>query len=336
MDLNQLTEGLKSLSPFVAVLVLIGALAFRWFDYREKKLTSGEEAEKERRSQEDHDNILALCDIGRQTTSKQSDMEKLLRDHGEAADLRFQQEMEVFKQILRQLISLNASSTGGLSMDNAKLIVQYQWNWCRDETSRVIQNSIRNNHFRGDEERVARSVYRAWNHAANDSLTSVGRLRGVTYPYQGLYAHHVALIWDLVWEWAIPVYHTSRKNEEAFEDALRDLDGVIRSLFDQVFATHVMLVEDVDAGVLYDHVAGDALQVNAANLSVPNDITKPMTMAQSLATYSEAGSSISSAHLLTPATLKERMASWFKAQPGTTRQYQKTRSSADLMPPPTV
>lgn len=325
MDLAQLAETLKSLSPYIATLALIGVLAFRWFDYREKRDATEAETAEEARTQAVHDNLLEVLRLTRETATGQRTVQTLLVSHGEAADSRFQQELEIFKQILRQLISLNASATDGISIDNAKLIVQYQWNWCRDETSRVIQNSIRNNHFRGEEDRVARSVFRAWHRAAVDSLASVNRLRGVTYPYQTLYTNHVTLAWELIWEWAIAVYYTSRRSDEELEAALKDLDGLITSLFDQIFDTHVQLAEDVDAGSLYDDSTRDQRPV-----SVPNDITRPSTMATKLATYRPSEGD-ATAHFLSPAVLRERMARSLAERAA--KPYQRSKSSAEI---PTV
>jgi hypothetical protein len=327
MDLTQIAETLKSLSPFMAILVLVGALAFRWFEYREKKDAAQAEADASKRSQEDHDNLLELMQKVEDTAEGQKTVQGLLVTHSDSADLRFQQELDIFKQILRQLISLNATATDGISTDNAKLIVQYQWNWCRNETSRVIQNSIRNNHFRGDEERVARSVFRAWHRAAVESLSSVMRLRGVTYPYQALYTHHITLIWELVWDWAVAVYYTSRDSDAELEASLKDLDGLISSLFDQVFETHVELVEDVDAGALYDDSRDSRPTV------VPNDITRPAAMAYKLSSYKaseHAGDA--TVHFMSPIVLRERMGQHLAERHA--KPYQKIRSSAEIPAPP--
>jgi hypothetical protein len=262
--------------------------------------------------------------MARETVSGQKSVQALLVTHGEAANTRFQQELEIFKQILRQLISLNATATDGISTDNAKLIVQYQWNWCRNETSRVIQNSIRNNHFRGDEERVARSVFRAWHRAAVESLSSVMRLRGVTYPYQALYTHHITLIWELVWGWAISVYYTSSGSKSELEASLKDLDGLISSLFDHIFETHIDLVEDVDAGALYDEGSRDSRPT-----VVPNDITRPASMAYKLANYNPAEhSGDATAYFMSPVVLRERMSQHLAERHA--KPYQKIKSSSDI------
>lgn len=324
MDLAQLAEVMKSLPPYLATLIFIGFLVYMWRDYREKTSAKAAEAEAERVRQEDHDNLLAVARLAQDTAQGQKTVQGMLIAHGESTDQRFQQELEIFKQILRQLISLNATATDGISTDNAKLIVQYQWNWCRNETSRVIQNSIRNNHFHGDEERVARSVFRAWHRAAVESLSSVMRLRGVTYPYQALYTHHITLIWELVWEWAITVYYTSRNNKPELEDSLKDLDGLVSSVFDQVFETHVELVEDVDAGILYDEKSRDSRPI-----VVPNDITRPSTMAYKLANYiPKDHSGDATAHFMSPAVLREKMAQHLAER--TVKPYQKTKSSPEI------
>lgn len=326
MDLAQLAEMLKSLSPYIATLVLIGALVYRWFDYREKKdVADGEQAAEVQR-QEDHDNLLEVVRLSKETAEGQKHVQTLFAAHNDSADLRFQQEVDIFKQILRQLIALNATATDGISTDNAKLIVQYQWNWCRNETSRVIQNSIRNNHFRGEEDRVARSVFRAWHRAAADSLSSVTRLKGVTYPYQSLYTHHITMAWDRSWEWAVAVYYSAhaRRTETELEAALKDLDVMITSLFDQIFDTHVSIVEDVDIGVLYDDGSRDSRPV-----TVPNDITRPTEMALKLASYkprNNAGDTTS--HFLTPAALRDWMKKAIAERHA--KPYQKTRSSAEI------
>lgn len=328
MDLAQASEAVKSLSPYALTLVLLGAIIYRWFDYREKKDASDSDKAEEARKQELHDNLLAVLALCRQTAAGQNTVQTLLSEHNDSADIRFQQEVEIFKQILRQLISLNATATDGISSDNAKLIVQYQWNWCRNETSRVIQNSIRNNHFRGDEERVARSVFRAWHRVAVDSLSSVMRLRGITYPYQTLYTHHVAMAWERVWEWAVAVYYTPRKNDEDLEAALKDLDGLITSLFDQIFETHISLVEDVDAGILYEEGGKDQRPT-----VVPNDITRPSIMAAKLASYKPSTNpGDSTVHFMTPAALRACMAKAIAERHP--KPYQKTKSSAELPPAP--
>jgi len=188
-----------------------------------------------------------------------------LSEHVVNEDTSRDQQTAVLREIHKQLVSLNAGMNGTMiNQDNAKLIIGYQWNWCRDETVRVVVRSIKDNHFKGNETVVARNVYRGWHKAAKDALASLQKLDGLKYPYNPLFVRHADYIWSCVWDWAVPLYYDKRLN--TFDARLADLADRVTGLFDLIHNTHVDVVEDVAVGALYcdTHPTASALLTDDA------------------------------------------------------------------------
>jgi hypothetical protein len=207
-----------------------------------------------------------------------NDVKADLARHVQTEDATRDAQTEVLREIHKQLVSLNAGLTGSVvNQENAKLIIGYQWNWCRDETIRVVLRSIKDNHFRGNESVVARHVYRGWNKAASDALASLERIDGLKYPFSPLFLRHVDYIWTVAWLWGVPLYYETRNH--TFDNKLADLGNRISDLFDLVYATHIDVVEDVAYGAVYrdDH---------PARSSVVYDETAALRMGDQLRKYS--------------------------------------------------
>lgn len=156
------------------------------------------------------------------------------------------------QQLVKEIVRMNANLAGDreISSDNAKLIIEYQWSWCRDETFRIIANSLSNNHFRGHEERVARSVQRAWQRAATAARESLDRLNGLRYPYSKLFEDGLPTLWVRCWKLAIPLYHRG-KEDPVFAEELSELQTNVHDLFDQALSQYFRAAEDIDEGELY-------------------------------------------------------------------------------------
>jgi len=245
---------LAKISPFVAVVLLLIALAVLWYKWRTAKLES--RAKTAAQSQLDDIQVKATGSDTKiaAVAIKVEALHSTLNYHVMNEDTARDSQTVVLREIHKQLVSLNAGLNGSvINQENTKLIIGYQWNWCRDETVRVILRSIRDNHFKGNETVVARNVYRGWNKAAKDALASLQKIDGLKYPYNPLFLRHVDFIWLCAWDWAIPLYYDKRTS--AFEDKLADVAGRLSDLFDLVHVTHVDVAEDVAAGALYreDH-----------------------------------------------------------------------------------
>ena len=261
MDLAAILEALKGLSPLLGALALLLVGWIYWLKHSEAK----EEASIEKAKEEALDaKLTAIVSKSEVLSKKTMALESIVKNieggnatmlatvvaHENKAEQRFTQQVDVLVQIHEQLVRLNAAHATVINTDNAKRIIQYQWAWCRDECSRLIVNSIRNNSFRGREDIVSRKVYDFWRKAAENSLESLLRLEGLQYPYKHLYTSHLSIAWSLIWSWAVPVYHSAH-GDSTFELRLTDLENRTRTLFDQILATHYSLVEDIDHGLIY-------------------------------------------------------------------------------------
>jgi len=325
-ELVTIAEAVKGYSPVVILLILIVVVIFRWFASKDKE--SDALADKHLVDQIDSAvaNTVALQQVVAKSVEGQKNMIGVLSSLSEANDVRFAQEVSVLEKIHRQLVTLNAATASAVSPDNAKVIIEQNWNWCRDETARVITGSIRNNHFKGNEERVARSVYKALLKACADSMASITKIEGIKYPYHHLYTHHIKLIWEILWDWALPIYHGSHTDQ--FDASLKDLNDRIYALFDQVLMLHIEIVEDIDSGLYYDETQ------TTRQTSIPSDLTIPAKMAVKLTNYSPDAGSTSGIRLrLTPDYIKDRLIANFQedlAKQESFKPYQRTKSSAEI------
>ena len=325
-ELVTIVEAIKGYSPVVILLILIVVVIFRWFASRDKETEA--QAEQHLANQIDSAvaNTVALQQVVAKSVEEQKNMIGVLSSLSEANDVRFAQEVSVLEKIHRQLVTLNAVTASAVSPANAKVIIEQNWNWCRDETARVLTGSIRNNHFKGNEERVARSVYKALLKACADSMASITKIEGIKYPYHHLYTHHIKLIWETIWDWALPVYHGP--HDAQLEVSLKDLTERIVAIFDQVLILHIEIVEDIDSGLYYDETE------TAKQTSIAADLTIPSKMAGKLINYTTDTGTTSGIRLrLTPDYIKQRLISNFEAdlvkQDGF-KPYQRTKSSAEI------
>lgn len=288
-DLATVFEFLKSVSPFVALLA--GALVawLAWLRYAEaKSVSDAEVSDNERLAKELAGVKASTATLTSKTLALSSAVANIERESTRMlasiaevdtnAEQRFSKQVEVLVQIHEQLVQLNASHATVIGPDNAKRIIQYQWAWCRDETARLITNSVRNNGFKNREDMVARKVYEFWRKAAESSLQSLLRLEGLQYPYKHLFTSHLAVAWSQIWAWAVPLYHHSHTDTN-FEPRLSDLEGRVKTLFDQIIFHHYSLVEDIDHGLFY------AESRAPKDITVVNDLHAPLEMGNLLRTF---------------------------------------------------
>lgn len=172
------------------------------------------------------------------------------------------------QQLLKEIVRMNASLAGDkeVSTENAKLLIEQQWAWCRSETQRIVVNSVTNNNFVGDEERVTRSVQRAWRFAGNQSKESLTKFGGLNYPFTRLFEESLPLVWERVWKLAVPLYHRHHADHtsKAFLEDIGELAAQVKEWFDTSLDEHFRAVEDIDTGEIYprgtdeEHGGGDA------------------------------------------------------------------------------
>jgi hypothetical protein len=74
-----------------------------------------------------------------------------------------------------------------------------------------------------------------------------------------MFLKHVEYIWNVAWQWAIPLYYENRNH--TFDNKLSDLGSRVGALFDLIHATHIDVVEDVAYGAVYrdDHPASTSV-----------------------------------------------------------------------------
>lgn len=228
MDIAQLAEILTNASPWAVLAITIIVVVHLTFRYLEGKRKQSEIGQLHEEMREAH---------------------KMLTGLTTASDLTQQETVGFLRKIAQELVNLNANQPGSrISNENAKMIIENQWAWCRDETARLLVNSILNNNFRGSETLVARKVQRAWHIAAKNSKQSLDRLSGMNYPFEPLFDQHIQIVWERSWEWAIPLYHRDTPN---LDEAVRDLQERVRGVFDDVLRAYFRHVEDIDKGALY-------------------------------------------------------------------------------------
>lgn len=188
--------------------------------------------------------------------SKIDKIEDMLTNHISLANEGFdrtKQEIILLEKMTHELVRLGAFLSGEyISTDNAKRIITYQWNWCRDQTSRVVQNSLEHNHFMSHEDLVVRRIRRAWRKISAESRESIKRFTGIRYPYESLYDVHLPMIWERVWEWAVPIYHRMNPRGPGSVEQYQDLQDRIATIFGSVLETYFDMVEDVNAGQFYE------------------------------------------------------------------------------------
>lgn len=274
MNYVEILSALRDLSPFA--LVVIGLLAGfgMWLRHRERTQERTEHAQ--------------LLDLAKDAHESLDTVQSMLTSSIAKSEEVTRQELQLLGKIAQELVNLNASAPGSvISTENAKHIISYQWNWCRDETIRLLLNSIENNHFRQNESLVARKVMRAWQQAAGSAKESVRNLSGLQYPYEQLFEEHIELVWTRAWAWALPLYHGEFRDKQ---QAMEDLRERIKSLFADILHNYYQLVEDIDNGTLYaDPAVGDASRFDRTaseiQLGVDQQLSVVDDMARALREY---------------------------------------------------
>lgn len=235
MDLARLADLLQDASPWVVLAITVIAVIYRVLSHRERLRGRSELQaliEQLDKMSRDAAGVRAICDETREMLS--------LQDGGQTRSL--------LEKIAQELVNLNAASGVVITMENAKLIIGYQWNWCREETVRLLVNSIDNNHFIGNESITTRRIFRAWKQASQNAKASVDKFSGIRYPYKSLFDNHIQLVWETLWGWAIPLYHGDFQERDV---AIEDLRGRARLLCEDVLDGYYKAVEDIDEGTLY-------------------------------------------------------------------------------------
>lgn len=257
MDFAALIPLLRDLSPYVAIVLIIcgavGYFVYRKYNWKEKLLATRESvAAKESAAAEKATQLMILDKVTQVQTDvavTRTQLAEHMQDHNASVD--------VLKGIHHELIRMNAQPGKVISPDNAKLIILYQWNWCRDETARILINSITNNHYYGNEEKTAQKVLGAWKDAARDALRSVVALDGFSYPVEPLFEQQTKRLWAQAWAWAVPVYQRYSGRPIEGKAAYEELTAKVKEVFDQTYEAYIDAVEDIDSGLVYRHEERD-------------------------------------------------------------------------------
>lgn len=184
-------------------------------------------------------------------------------------------------RVVKELIALKAmQGAQAMSMEEAKLLIEYQWAWCRGEVIRVVLNSVENNHFRGNEDRVARSVQRAWKVGVQNAQVSLSRFSSLQYAYTPLFDVVLPVILDKIWKLAVPLYHASAMSGD-YISRMEDFQASTVEIFNNGLDEYFRGVEDVDTGPMYAEVC---------RLS-EEDSQKADYRSQMLSAYKEGGKS---------------------------------------------
>src|SRR6056297_2585515 len=162
-ELTDILRVLKDASPWVVLAGTVVVSLRMWLSHREHSDENSMAAQ-----------TLSACTAGRSLVEEVKSM--IVADRETTGE-----SLKLLRKIAQELVNLNASQPGKLvSIENSKLMIQYQWSWCRDETARVICASIESNNFRGSESIVVRRVHRAWKQAAKNAAESLEKIQGLS------------------------------------------------------------------------------------------------------------------------------------------------------------
>lgn len=263
MDLAPVFVFFREASPWAVLIGAIVVIVRMYFTHREKMREEGTTAETHELVHELHTMMTVSAQVGRQS-------------------------LQLLGKIAQELVSFNASQSGEVvSIENSKIMIENQWNWVRDETARIICNSVENNNFAGNETMVARRARHAWKHAAANPRRILNRIKGMQYPHDSLFEHHLPFIWESVWEWAVPLYHRDL-GSATLDDALDDLKARTMNLFDDVIRTYFEMTEDIDRGQLYSSPSdgGMNVRISQAEMAIQEDELKAVSeMVEQLRQY---------------------------------------------------
>jgi len=257
-DPNLLTI-LQTVSPWVAALMIVAYIFDRVLKYlssRDEVTTLGKLSS-------------AIAVVGTKVdtvTSSQSRFRDALTNIEHERNRVVGEQRQLFdrmaiatERMVKELISLKAlQGTATMASEEAKLLIEYQWAWCREEITRIITSSIDNNHFRGSEERVTRIVQRAWASASASAQESISRFTSLKYPYSPLFEVILPMLLERIWKQAVPIYHADRSNR-AYAPQLEDLRDQGKELFETALSEYFRSVEDVESGPLYNSCAPAAV-----------------------------------------------------------------------------
>jgi len=273
-EIKGILEMLKGASPWLVVTG--GAVMVVWLWFKHKKDTREEtEAGKlasqlravntkteevkdmvallEPRINTIESRVLDTCDQFRQhyadTDAHNRDFTAKLTESND----RFKEMITVLKKMHQELVGLNSSQPGKvINPENARLIIQYQWNWCRDECIRLLRTSIERNGIKSREDVVALRIFKAWKVAAKRAADSLTRFQGLQYQFTSLFDTYLGAAWQQCWAMALPLYHrVGISNEEQLEGALGYLDEQARVCFERILEDYFFKAEDLDNGSVY-------------------------------------------------------------------------------------
>jgi hypothetical protein len=239
MNLEQILKILDGASPWALGVLGIIVVLYLFFKHREKMAKEGTE----------NANRQKLTRLEEMLSTHIGNVNGVLDNFKQRSD----SELTFLEKMTQELVKMGASLSGEfIGTDNAKRIITYQWSWCRDQTARLLQNSIDTNNFFGNEEVVVRRLRRAWKKVADESQESIRRIKGLKYPFTALYEIHIPMIWEKIWEWAVPIYHSMNRHGVGSRETARDLQERIVALFDHVLATYFEMTEDIQGGAYYE------------------------------------------------------------------------------------
>lgn len=278
---------LKDASPVIAVLAVSALAIYLWFQDR-----------KDRRSRGVLDSVNEkLGTMGGQVTEVHRMLtEHMARETGAA-------QLAALESINQQLVIMNATQPGKIvSIENSKLMIASQWEACRNETVRILANSIQNNNFEGNEANIARRVQLAWRQATDQACRPLELMTGLSFPYDKLFSDNLTYIQNHLWSWAVPLYH--RDCVDDFRIELEDFCRQARQLFDDVLRAYFDAAMDIDQGLLYARAQADTAdssgtrrtRTEGSGVHVGEDLDLVVAMVEKLRGYRKGTESGSGGH----------------------------------------
>lgn len=272
MDLQTILGWLKDASPWAVLGGTILAALWIILTHREK---IREQSFDEQQAKAVEGLKAAVISQGNVLTGMVATQTQLLQEQGKLT--------VSIEQLCQQLVTLNAMRDGQfVGVENTRMIILYQWNWCRDETWRILQMSIDRNHIAGRETVVAGQVARAWRKAAQEARTSLDQLKGMSADYTGLFSSKtLTTIWDVIWRRALPIYFKDfPPGSGTEEDHRSELQELVKSLFDNAYDEFIacQYEEHVQTGSTSREKSNPAIPINAEDMRLAENMVNGMRM----------------------------------------------------------
>lgn len=272
MELVDILSVLKDASPWVVLGSVVLGLGWLYSDFRKSKL----HFKQKQLERSEFAQILAGIDGFKDQLQLHTAEDQRMIQTLNQTNLKI---VDGIEQVVRQLMSLNSMAAGHtVSPANSRTFLQYQWNWCRDETIKILITSIERNHIDGRETAVASQVFRAWKRTAADTKASIEKFEGLAYDPE-LLINQTTLnkIWGTSWAMALPIYLKDfAAGSGSLEDHKTELIENMKSLFDQIFSEFVACLYEADHGDSRSDRSSASLMVTTEDMNAVQQMVEDM------------------------------------------------------------